>query len=57
MLLVFILGEFFGDYLINLEGGDYGFFAPGQSGCATENRAKDGVRVRREGELEMGHED
>jgi hypothetical protein len=30
---------------------------PGQSGCATENRAEDGVRVRREGELEMGHED
>ena len=30
---------------------------PGQSGCTTENGAEDGVRVRREGELEMGHED
>lgn len=27
------------------------------SGCATENGAEDGVRVRRERELEMGHED
>ena len=27
------------------------------SGCTTENRAEDGVRVWWEGELEMGHED